>query len=96
MAALNAMMMWTKMTRMRMMKTMTWIADVKSGWEWKWFEDHVAKLPAPGILATINLDMMTPLLFCVNRGYMEIVRQLVDMGADRTCSDKNVSVVLVL
>ncbi len=45
------------------MKAMTWIADVKSGWEWKWFEDHVAKLPAPGILATINLDMMTPLLF---------------------------------
>ena len=35
--------------------------------------------------------MMTPLLFCVNRGYMEIVRQLIDMGADRTCSDKNVS-----
>jgi ankyrin repeat protein len=35
--------------------------------------------------------MMTPLLFCVNRGYMEIVRQLIDMGADRNCSDKNVS-----
>jgi hypothetical protein len=34
---------------------------------------------------------MTPLLFCVNRGYMEIVRQLIDMGADRNCSDKNVS-----
>jgi ankyrin repeat protein len=34
--------------------------------------------------------MMTPLLFCVNRGYMEIVRQLIDMGADRNCSDKNV------
>ena len=37
--------------------------------------------------------MMTPLLFCVNRGYMEIVRQLIDMGADRNCSDKNVSYV---
>jgi hypothetical protein len=44
--------------------------------------------------------MMTPLLFCVNRGYMEIVRQLIDMGADRNCSDKNVcmmvSVILVV
>ena len=35
-------------------------------------------------------QMMTPLLFCVNRGYMEIVRQLIDMGADRNVSDKNV------
>ena len=40
--------------------------------------------------------MMTPLLFCVNRGYMEIVRQLIDMGADRTCSDKNVSFCITL
>jgi ankyrin repeat protein len=40
-----------------------------------------------------RLQMMTPLLFCVNRGYMEIVRQLIDMGADRNCSDKNVRTV---
>lgn len=45
------------------MRTMTWIADVKSGWEWTWFDDYVARLPAPGKLATINFDQMTPLLF---------------------------------
>ena len=34
--------------------------------------------------------MMTPLLFCVSRGYMEMVRMLMDCGADRTCTDRNV------
>lgn len=45
------------------MKTMTWIGDVKSGWEWKWFEEFCATLAAPGVLATIGWDLMTPLLF---------------------------------
>ena len=42
------------------------------------------------LILFLPFQMMTPLLFCVNRGYMEIVRQLIDMGADRNCSDKNV------
>jgi hypothetical protein len=48
----------------------------------------------PTLFPPTLLQMMTPLLFCVNRGYMEIVRQLIDMGADRNCSDKNVRTVL--
>ncbi len=45
------------------MKTMTGIADVKSGWEWKWFDEFIARFASPAKLATINFDMMTPLLF---------------------------------
>lgn len=45
------------------MRTMTWIADVKSGWEWKWFDEYAATLPAGSKLATMDFDLMTPLLF---------------------------------
>ncbi len=44
---------------------------------------------------TDAVQMMTPLLFAVSCGYMEMVRLLVDLGADRDCSDKNVSYDLV-
>jgi Xaa-Pro aminopeptidase len=45
------------------MRTMTWVPDVKSGWEWKWFDQFCTRLPASGTLATIGFDFMTPLLF---------------------------------
>ena len=45
------------------MRTLTWVADVKSGWEWKWFDEFCARPPALGTLATIGFDLMTPLLF---------------------------------
>jgi hypothetical protein len=44
------------------MRAMTWIADVRSGWEWKHFEECSGKL-SPGAVATIGFDRMTPLLF---------------------------------
>jgi hypothetical protein len=44
------------------MHTMTWVPDVKSGWEWKWFDEFCAKLPS-GTLATIGFDLITPVLF---------------------------------
>lgn len=45
------------------MRTMTWLPDVKSGWEWKWFEEFVAGLGGSGSLGTIGFELMTPLLF---------------------------------
>ncbi|MDF2114522.1 hypothetical protein PY365_02955 [Roseiarcaceae bacterium H3SJ34-1] len=44
------------------MKTMTWIGDVKSGWEWKWFEQWRATL-SDGPIGTIGLAEATPLLW---------------------------------
>ncbi|MDB5533305.1 MAG: hypothetical protein JWO28_1620 [Hyphomicrobiales bacterium] len=44
------------------MKTMTWIGDVKSGWEWKWFEQWRATL-ADGPVGTIGMADATPLLW---------------------------------
>ena len=44
------------------MRTMTWIADVKSGWEWNWFEECVGRLPGAGAIGAIGFDLMTPLL----------------------------------
>ncbi len=38
--------------------------------------------------------MMTPLLYAVSCGHMEMVRLLLDLGADKDCCDKNVSVPL--
>lgn len=50
------------------MRTMTWVPDVKSGWEWRWFDEWVATLGEGGTLGTIGLDLMTPLLFgCVEK-----------------------------
>jgi hypothetical protein len=45
------------------MRTMTWIGDVKSGWEWKYVEDCVDRLPKPGAIGAIGFDLMTPLLY---------------------------------
>ena len=45
------------------MRTMTWVPDVKSGWEWRWFDEWVPTLGEGGTLGTIGLDLMTPLLF---------------------------------
>ena len=44
------------------MRTMTWVKDVYSGWEWKWFDGFFKKLPH-GTLATIGFDLITPLLY---------------------------------
>jgi Xaa-Pro aminopeptidase len=45
------------------MRTMTWLPDVKSGWEWRWFDEWIETLPADGTIGAIGLDLMTPLLF---------------------------------
>jgi Xaa-Pro aminopeptidase len=45
------------------MRTMTYVKEVFSGWEWKHFESFLEKLPAGGKLATIGFDLITPLLF---------------------------------
>lgn len=45
------------------MRTMTWLPDVKSGWEWGWFDQWIGKLGTGGKIGAINLDQMTPLLF---------------------------------
>jgi Xaa-Pro aminopeptidase len=44
------------------MRTMTWIADVRSGWEWQWFDEWIATLGG-GTIGTIGFELMTPLLF---------------------------------
>jgi Xaa-Pro aminopeptidase len=44
------------------MRTMTWVGDVKSGWEWKWFDSFVEGLGSSGRIGTIGFDNMTPLL----------------------------------
>jgi Xaa-Pro aminopeptidase len=44
------------------MKTMTWIPDVASGWEWKHFDDWVGKQEQGGVLGTIGFDLITPIL----------------------------------
>ena len=43
------------------MRTMTWIEDVKSGWEWQWFEQAIEHLPE-GAIGTIGFNNMTPIL----------------------------------
>ena len=45
------------------MRTMTWVPDVKSGWEWKWFEEFAATLGESGRIGSVGFDLMTPLLF---------------------------------
>jgi Xaa-Pro aminopeptidase len=45
------------------MKTMTWIPDVVSGWEWKHFDDWVARQERGGVLGTIAFDIITPQLY---------------------------------
>jgi Xaa-Pro aminopeptidase len=44
------------------MRTMTWIRDVHSGWEWQWFDEWIATLGS-GTIGTIGFELMTPLLF---------------------------------
>jgi Xaa-Pro aminopeptidase len=66
------------------MHTMTWVPDVKSGWEWKWFDAFCARLPS-GMLATIGFDLMTPVLF----GQVEktIAGRFTLVEADRIAGD---------
>lgn len=48
------------------MRTMTWIGQVNSGWEWKWFDDWVAACRAadlPRDIGTIGFDLMAPSLY---------------------------------
>ena len=45
------------------MKTMTWVKDVYSGWEWKWFDGFIEKLPPAGVLATMGFELVTPVLY---------------------------------
>jgi Xaa-Pro aminopeptidase len=45
------------------MRTMTWLPDVKSGWEWKWFDEFAQRLGARGAIGTVDFDLMTPLLY---------------------------------
>ena len=44
------------------MRTMTMIENVKSGWEWKWFDEWVAALGGEGRIGVIGMDQITPLL----------------------------------
>ena len=44
------------------MRTMTYVKEVFSGWEWKHFDSFIEKLPAGGKLATVGFDLITPLL----------------------------------
>jgi Xaa-Pro aminopeptidase len=41
------------------MRSTTWIADVRSSWEWQWFDEWLATLD-DGPIATIGFDLMTP------------------------------------
>ena len=45
------------------MQKMTWIADVRSGWDWRWFEESVAKLAPSSAVGVIGFDLMTPILY---------------------------------
>ncbi|MGE3712110.1 MAG: M24 family metallopeptidase [Hyphomicrobiaceae bacterium] len=44
------------------MRTMTWIGDVVSGWEWRHFDAWVADQAKGGKLGTIGFGLITPLL----------------------------------
>jgi Xaa-Pro aminopeptidase len=39
------------------------VRDVKSGWEWKWFDEFAEGLGARGAIGTVDFDLMTPLLY---------------------------------
>ena len=43
-------------------RAMTMIDTVKSGWEWKWFDEWAAMLGDEGAIGVINQDQITPLL----------------------------------
>lgn len=48
------------------MRTMTWIGEVYSGWEWKWFDDWLAKLQAsdePANIGAVEFGRMAPTLY---------------------------------
>jgi Xaa-Pro aminopeptidase len=45
------------------MRTMTWLPDVKSGWEWRWFDEWLATMPDGGTIGAIGFELMTPMLF---------------------------------
>jgi hypothetical protein len=45
---------------------MTWIGDVYSGWEWKWFDDWISKLTVrdePANIGIVGSGMMSPGLY---------------------------------
>jgi len=46
------------------MRAMTWIGDVYSGWEWKWFDEWLANLkPEAGDIGTVGFGIMAPPLY---------------------------------
>lgn len=48
------------------MRAMTWIGEVYSGWEWKWFDDWLAKLQTrdgPAAIGAVEFGRMTPTLY---------------------------------
>jgi Xaa-Pro aminopeptidase len=63
------------------MRTMTWLQDVKSGWEWKWFDEFAEGLGARGAIGTVDFDLMTPLL------YAQLVRSIAGRFGLVGCDD---------
>jgi Xaa-Pro aminopeptidase len=49
------------------MRATTWIADVRSAWEWQWFDAWAAHLE-PGTIGAVGFDLMTPQLFSAVEG----------------------------
>ena len=62
------------------MRRMTWLTDVRTGWEWKWFDSWVESANA-GRSATIGFDFMSAVLF--NSIRKSVSDKLVLENADR-------------
>jgi Xaa-Pro aminopeptidase len=48
------------------MRTMTWIGEVYSGWEWQWFDDWISKLQVgdePANIGAVEFGRMAPTLY---------------------------------
>ena len=63
------------------MRTMTWLQDVKSGWEWKWFDEFAQGLEAPGAIGTVDFDLMTAPL------YAQVEKTIADRFSLVGCDD---------
>ena len=67
------------------MRSMTWISDVRSAWEWEHFNEFCARLPVGGKIATIATHSMTPMLL---RQVEESVRIKLDLVSADSVSDE--------